>query len=402
VESASLMSVRSSDARSRPNLTRLTRVAVEHRWLLLIAVALLVSLRAIGHGHGDWDFFVDASRRLVGEPVAGLHGPGGLHLYASNPYVLTGPLPLFVIRVTDLVGLRASYAIGVVSANLLAVATLALLERTAACFGRARPETTLLGGIILLVTWSELAAYGHVDDALVLFAVTAALLGLARRQWLAVGIALGLAIATKQWGVMFLPLAFALPARQLRAAAVAVGIGALAWAPFVIAAPSMLTQLGTVQIVADDSLYSVLQYSELHGPEWVRAAELCGGFLLVAFAVMRGRWQAALVAAIAFRVFIDPATWTYYTAGVVLGALVWDLLGSWRKIPVWTVVTFLLLSEATLLVDDPVLRGGLRAFVCLAALLLLFGRDVFSTPFFPTARDVHSAHGGSPVPTTTE
>lgn len=400
LNSATPVLARSPTTAPERTLTRLARVAVEHRWLLLIGVALLASLRAIGHGHGDWDFFVDASRRLVGEPVASLPGPGGLLLYASNPYVLTGPLPLLFVRVTDLVGLGGSYAIGVVSANLLAVGAVALLERTAAALDRARPETTLIGGVVLLVAWSELAGYGHIDDALVLFAVAAALLGLATRQWLAVGIALGLAIATKQWGVMFLPLAFALPTRQWRAAALAVGIGVVAWAPFVIAAPEMLSQLGTVQIVADDSVFAVLRYPALHGPQWVRAAELCGGLLLVAFAVLRGRWQAALFAAIAFRVLIDPATWSYYTAGVVLGALAWDLLGTRRVIPVWTIVTFLLLAEATLLVDDPVLRGGLRAFACLAALTLLLGRDVFSGPFL--AWPARAGQGASSAPNPTE
>ena len=384
-------------------LLRLARIAVEHRWAILICVALLASLAAIGHGHGDWDFFVDASRRLVGEPVADLSGPGGLHLYASNPYVLTGPLPLLFIRLTDLAGPGVSYGIGVVAANLLAVGVLAILEQTAAALDRARPETTLIGGVVVIVAWSELAGYGHIDDALVLFAVTAAMLGLARRQWLAVGIALGLAIATKQWGVMFLPLTLALPARQLRAAAVAIGIGAMAWAPFVIAAPKMLSQLGTVQIVANDSVYSVLGYSQLHGPDWVRAAELAGGFLLVAFAVFRGRWQAALFAAIAFRVLLDPATWSYYSAGMILGALAWDLLGTPRRFPVWTVVTFFLVVESTQLVDDPILRGGMRALACLAALTLLLGRHVFSGPFFAWPVRPHLIDPVEPVePSTTQ
>ena len=92
-------------------------------------------------------------------------------------------------------------------------------------------------------------------------------------------------------------------------------------------------------------------------------------------------------ARVAFRVLLDPATWSYYTAAVVLGACAWDLLGTRRTIPVWTVAEFLLLAEATLLVDDPVLRGvAARSLACLAALAPLVGRRLeLDAPDGPTA-----------------
>jgi hypothetical protein len=363
------------DARS--DLGRLARTAVEHRWLLLVSVALLVSLRAVGHGHGDWDFFVEAGRRLVGDPVATLPKPGGLHLYASYPDVVTGPLTLLLVRATAPAGAAGSYGIGVVLTNLLAVVALALLERTAMFLDRARPATTLIAGLVVLVSWSELAGYGHLDDAIALVAIAAAFVGLGARRWLVVGLAIGLAIASKQWGVMFLPLVFVLPAPgRWRSLATAVGVAAIAWAPFVIAAPKMLAQRGLIQIVADDSVFGVLDYPRLQGPSWVRAAQIGGGALLVAIAVWRGRWPAAILVAVAFRVLLDPATWSYYTAAVVLGACAWDLLGTRRLLPAWTIGAFLLLAEATVLIDDPAPRGWLRGVACLLGLIPLLGAPV--------------------------
>ena len=355
-------------------LARLVRWTVGHRWIVLVGLALLVSARAVGHGHGDWDFFVDASHRLVGDPVPGLPKPGGLHLFASYPDIVTGPLPLLIARITAPAGHAGSYAIGVVASNLLAVGALAVLERTATCIGRARPTTTLLAGAIVLVSWSELAGYGHLDDALALTAISVVFLGIGTRRWLVVAFALGLAIAAKQWGVVFLPLAFVLPSHERwRALAVAIGVGATAWVPFVVAAPAMLAQRGLVQVVANDSGFALIDYPRLEGPSWVRGAQVAGGVVLVGIAVWRGRWPAAILVAMAFRVLIDPATWSYYTAEVVLGACAWDLLGSRRVVPVWTTVEFLLLAEATLLIGDPVSRGWLRALACLAALVSVVG-----------------------------
>ena len=360
-----------------PVLAWVGKCATERRWLLLLAVSLLVSLRAVGHGHGDWDLFVDASRRLFGDAVTGLSKPGGLHLYASSPDVVTGPLSLLLTRLTAPAGLAGSYAVGVVASNLLVVGALALLERAAAVLDRVRPETTLIGGLVVLVSWSELAGYGHLDDALALCAIAAVFLGIASRRWLVVGVALGLAIASKQWGIMFVPLTFAMPPpARWRSLATALAVGALAWGPFLLAAPSMLAQRGLLQVVANDSFMGVLGYPRLEGPSWVRLAQLAGGAAVVAIAVRRGRWPAAILVALALRVLLDPATWSYYSAEVVFGACAWDLLGPRRTIPAWTVGTFLLLAEATTLVDDPILRGWLRALASLAALATLVGRRV--------------------------
>jgi hypothetical protein len=363
---------------ARSSTDRLVRSAVEHRWIVLSALALLVSLRAMGHGHGDWDFFVDASRRLFGDSVHGSMKPGGLHLYASYPDVVTGPITLLLVRATAPFGMTGSYAIGVVVANLVAVGALALLERTAVALDRVRPATTLLGGVVVLVSWSELAGYGHLDDALALLALTAVFFGISTRRWLLVGLGLGFAIATKQWGVMFVPLVFALPARdRWRALFVALAAGLVAWAPFILGGPKMLAQRGLEQVVANDSVFSVFHYPHFDGPSWVRGAQILGGLALVTIAVWRGRWPAAILVALAFRALLDPATWSYYTAAVVLGACAWDLLGTRRTIPVWAAAEFLLLAEVTLLVDDPILRGWLRGLACLAALVTLVGARTF-------------------------
>jgi hypothetical protein len=177
---------------------------------------------------------------------------------------------------------------------------------------------------------------------------------------------------------MFVPLVFVLPARdRWRALAVAIGAGLAVWAPFLIAGPKMLAQRSLEQVVANDSVLGVFHYPHLDGPSWVRGAQIIGGLVLVTIAVWRGRWPAAILVALAFRMLLDPATWSYYTAAVVFGACAWDLLGTRRTIPLWAVAEFLLLAEVTLLVDDPVLRGSLRVLACLAALVTLVGARSF-------------------------
>jgi hypothetical protein len=345
---------------------------VRHRWWILLALALVVSLRAVGYGHGDWDYFVAASRRLFDEPAPGWPGPGGLRLYATNPDVVTGPLTLALVRLAALAGTAPGYAIGVVAANLLGVAAIAAVERAAVALDRARPTTTLVGGVVVIVAWSELAAYGHLDDAFALAAVCIALLAIARGEPVLTGVALGAAVASKQWGVMFLPLLLALPGRARVQAAIWAGVvSALAWAPFLLAGPKMLEQRGLHQIVADDSVFAVFDYDRLEGPTWVRGAQVAIGIALVAICVWQRRWPGAILLALAARVALDPATWTYYTAGVVLGAFAWDALGTRRTIPAWTVFQFLLLSEATVLVDDPTLRGVMRLAACVVTLVVL-------------------------------
>ena len=140
---------------------------------------------------------------------------------------------------------------------------------------------------------------------------------------------------------MFLPLVFALPGWDRLRGGGGRGRLAIAWVPFVVAGPGMLSQRGLVQIVANDSLFGVLDYVCLEGSGMgARGFKITLGLVLVAVgATWRGRWPAAILVAIAFRVLLDPATLADHTAAVVLGAfawICWARVGSCRSGPSWS------------------------------------------------------------------
>lgn len=375
------MSVR-APATTRSAVARLAAAACRHRFLILSGWALLLALRAVGHGHGDWDFFADAARSLFGIPTREFPAGGGLGLFAHNPDIVTGPLTLISVRLLTPLGPSSGYGAAVVVSSLLGVVAIAGLDAASRALGTDRAGAVLLGGIVLLPAWSELAGYGHLDDALALALICWGLWAVAANHPVALGICLGLAIAAKQWGVVFVPLALAhdAPRDKLRAGILAVGVGALAWLPFVIADSRTVSQAGNFQVVANDSTLALFGYPRLESPDWIRPAQLLVALGLVTIAVLLRRWPGALLLGMAARVALDPATWSYYTAGLVLGALAWDILATRRTIPLWTVLVFIALAESTVVLDDPNQRAAARLVACAAALLVLLPRPTRENP----------------------
>jgi hypothetical protein len=363
------------------SLARLATTACCYRFLILTVWALLLALRAVGHGHGDWDFFADAARSLFGVASRQFPTGGGLSLFADNPDIVTGPLTLISVRLLTPFGPSSGYGVAVVASSLLGVIAIGGLDAASRALGRKRAGAVLLGGILLLPAWSELAGYGHLDDALAFAFLCWGLWAVAVNRPIALGVCLGLAIATKQWGAVFVPLALALPAPRdkVRAGAIAIGIGAVAWLPFVLANSRTISQAGNFQVVADDSTLALFDYPRLLSPSWIRPAQLLVALALVTIAVLVGRWPGALLLGVAARVALDPATWSYYTAGLVLGALAWDVLATRRTIPVWTLLMFIALAESAVVLDDPNQRGLARLIACAATLLVLLPRRVHLT-----------------------
>jgi hypothetical protein len=60
-------------------------------------------------------------------------------------------------------------------------------------------------------------------------------------------------------------------------------------------------------------------------PRWVRPVQLLGGAAIAAALVRWGRWHRAVMAAVALRLLLDPAANRYYTVGLVLGLLIFEL-----------------------------------------------------------------------------
>jgi hypothetical protein len=208
--------------------------------------------------------------------------------------------------------------------------------------------------------------YGHLDDVLaLLFAVLAVRALLADAPALA-GLCLGLAVDSKPWALAFLPLALAAPRiRRRHVAAYAAVTVLLAWLPFVLADPGTLTATQYAIVNEPSSALRALGVTTAGTPSWDRTAQLVLGCGLGLLAVLRHRWQAVLLLGVGARIVLDPGVYDYYTAGLLLGALCWELLGLRRPVPLWSLTAFASLHLAPAVVGDAALLGDLRLWTVL-------------------------------------
>jgi len=354
----------------------LRRVAPLLRWRypVLVAAAYAFCLQHLRGTGEDWHYFVLGSELLFGTHHRYSPLPGGLHLYANYPEIQIGPLALLAATPFRLLG-RAD---GRIAATLVGTAMAPLivfvLERAAAAVWRPVDRrllslTALLGGIVVVQAWSPLATiYAHLDDVLLLTALAVAAWAVAvRRPWL-VGVALGVGMALKPWGIVALPLVLAVPRRDwwrsiLAAGTVTVG----AWLPFVLADPATLSALRPQVNTSPASVLGLLGVA-FDPPGWIRPLQFATALLLGAVAVARGRWGAVLLVGITVRVGLDAQVFLYYSAGLMVAALAWDLLRSPRPLPAWTLAAFAMLNVPYVVVASPSARAVLRLVITLAAL----------------------------------
>jgi hypothetical protein len=321
-----------------------------------------------------WHFFEDAADLLFGGASGG--DPGGLHLYAEHPELQFGPLAILAAAPFTALG-RAAEPAAMVAASILGLLALALVL---GAVDRLRPGSVasapapvlLVAGAVAVVTWGDIAVRtAHLDDALALLAVSAAL------RWCAGGdpgravvVALAVAAAVKPWAIVFAPLAAVAAGHRRwdRVAIVGVAVGAT-WAPFVLAEPSTL-DAGRYRITNDPtSVLRALGVDDPSTPLWVRPAQLVGGLAVVALVVAARRWPAALLAGVAWRLLLEPGAHRYYTAGVVLGLLVVELVRDASGLP-WRTVLAAVVLELTALPGAPERAAGVLRLVCVLALLV--------------------------------
>jgi hypothetical protein len=338
-------------------------------------------LGMVPHGGVAWDFFEQGTAALFGEPGK-YHPPGGLHLYASNPYLQIGPLAFAVAEILR----HLSPDNGIVAAEVILTAAGVCIVAAIEGLARAvRPDlasrpialrlTVLAGGAAFLVAWVDLAVgYAHLDDGLALvLAVSAARAAAARRPVLA-GLCVGLAADAKPWALIFLTVLLLLPARDwwraLTAAAVAL---AAAWLPFLIADPGTIAAVRYTIGNMPDSALRALGVAGPRTPSWDRPAQILLGWALGAVAVSRGRWPAVILLGVGARIALDPGVHGYYTAGVMVGALIWDTAGSRRPWPLWSLLSLLILTGMAFVKQYPALAGDARLALVVAftAALLL-------------------------------
>lgn len=346
----------------RTVLARITRL----RYVVLSMVALAAGI--VGGGRGDWNVFVDAGRDML--------GAGGLSVFVRHPDVQTGPLSLLLARVLSITPRNGFVACAVLCAvlGLVAVRCVELARHPDRDHDPQGSElTTLIGGIVMVFWWAKLGGYGHLDDALVLAAAAGALLSVRRSRTVVGAVLLGLAIATKPWAVILVPLTMGGigPLRQrLRSPIIAVCIGALLWLPFLVAEPKTLQSMRPTVNIAPDSVLQLFGVTNDSIPQWLRTAQLLGALLLATLVMWRGRPGGVILVAIACRMMTDPGTWSYYTAGFMLGALAWDLYETRSLMPRTTLVAAVLLLPPWI-VHSADVRAVMRLTACLGAIALV-------------------------------
>ncbi len=341
-------------------------------WKLLSAwTALWALVHAAGGGY-SWHFFALGGRLLPSPAV----GRGGLHLYAAHPELQFGPLTLLAAVPLRHLDPWQGRVAATVLLTVMGLVVLAGLVRVREYTDRVHNSLLLLTGLLLLPVWCELAThYAHLDDALALAFTVLALLAFRAGRPAATALLLAAAADSKPWALAFGVLLLALPAaQQRRSAAVFAGAVALAWLPFLLGDPHTLSSLGqfTIHNSASSALRA-LGVTSSATPGWDRPAQLLLGAAVAHVAVRRGRWAAVPLAVLAARLLLDPETYPYYTAGLLVACAAVDLLTPDRRLPLWSAAAagFYAVEQLGTVAVSPGTLGAVRALYCLSVLAVL-------------------------------
>ncbi|RNI24826.1 hypothetical protein [Flexivirga caeni] len=340
-------------------------------WFVLTTWATLWSLLQVPGGMYSWHYFATGAGALSRLGSAG----GGLHVYAVHPELQMGPLALLSAITITAAGGSASAALGALVMTALGLMSIWLLVAAA---GSVRgqppsPRSTLLVGLPLMPVWAVLSVhYGHLDDALAMSLTTAALCALIRdRPWLATML-VAAAGAAKPWALPFALILLAHPVNRARRVSAFVALSALAWMPFLLADPSTLQRLGSFVITnAPDSALRALGIQAATTPPWDRAAQLCFAAAFALWCVRIGRPVAVPAIALAVRLLLDPGTYPYYTASLLLAVTCVDLLQRWYRSVPWltlSVATWFIFS-ITVATELPAAVVGTSRAIFLAGLI---------------------------------
>jgi hypothetical protein len=359
---------------------RLVSLVVRWRFVILFAVTLAAGYAALERPfNDDWRFFVWGSRLLFGDHPSWAHEPGGLHLYA-NYQAQIGPLTLVAAAALRLLGDEgariAAMVLGmaVVCGGVIGLERVALTTSDAAMDSTTTRYVTLVGGLIAVLAWSNLAVSAvHLDDVFAVALSAGAIFSVARGSPAWTGILVGLAVAAKPWALILAPLPLAFAGSPRRRAIVAMFCTtAVTWGPFLIADPGTLTAGAPRVLVHPASVLALFGVDQGSASDWLRAVQLAVCVLVVAMAVLNGRWHAALMVGVAARLLLDPAVFDYYSVALVVGVLLWEILRKEPRLPLLTALSFAALMLAAVPLDPSFdrLQGLLRLLTCGVALVV--------------------------------
>ena len=152
---------------------------------------------------------------------------------------------------------------------------------------------------------------------------------------------------------------------------------AAGWLPFFIADPQTMRAMHYTIANTPLSGLHVFDPRAARTPFWDRPLQTVVGLVLGAAAVWRGRVTGVLLLVMASRLALDPSSNRYYTAGLVAGALLWDVTGSRRTWPWWSLTVVLGLHFARWFPAlDPLHGPAMLAFAAVATLTVLARRGL--------------------------
>lgn len=343
--------------------------------MLLAAWTILWFAVVEPHGGFSWHYLQTGGKFIY-------QGPGGLNLYAHHPELQMGPISFLVAGLfnpfPDHVGQFLSAAL----MSVLGLVIVVLAGRSAAWYflgtgtnhQRLR-QRVLIAGLAFIPMWIEVSVrFGHLDDVLALFFTALAVRSVTLGNAAGTGIFLALAMDSKPTALAFLPLLLALPRHQwLRAGLWCAGLVAVVWLPFFVTSPHSMAAAHFTIPNQPASALRWLGVGDAETPPWDRPAQAALGLTLGCVAVWRGRWAAVVLLGANARIVLDPSVYTYYTASVLLGTLLWDVIGQRRLVPWWSWIALLTLYGSVFVVPDDSARGLIRlGFVAVSTAYVLF------------------------------
>jgi hypothetical protein len=315
---------------------------------------------------------------MFGYAYPGYHLAGGIHLYASYPKLQSGPLTFVTALPMALLPTHLSDAVGVVVMYAAGPAVVWLIADAAHRAGLVAHRQAVLQGLLLwgllAPLWGQLAiTFGHYDDVLALVLLAAAINAMSRSRATTTALLLGASAGAKPWAIAFLPLALVCAdGKRVRHLLEAVAVMTVVWLPFLVTDWHTL-RAATFKIAISPNSVMALFHPIGKTPSWVRPVQFIGGAALALLCVMRRRWAAVAMVAIALRIGTDPHVYSYYTTGMLVGTGVWDLLGSRWRFPVATTIGFVALFWTTFWSLPLHVMGVIRlCFVLSVPLLAIF------------------------------
>lgn len=332
-----------------PGATAVRPRAADGRWyrdLRVVSVGLLLAAWLCGWGWyighekplDSWGYFERAVHLLF--------SADGLQMYRDSPELQFGPVTTVLAAPFVWLGPTAGKITAAVFMSLVGLG-LVLWASGDDHVARWRPNARrfLLAGLFAMPVWADLVfRNAHFDDVLSILFACLSVAAIRRRKAVAAAVLIGLAIAAKPWALPFAVVLLALRRRDYGKAASALFVTvAVSWLPFFLAEPRTLEAMRFKLDIDESSLLGA--FGGMAGepmPGWVRPLQLVVALLIGYVLTTLRRHEAALLAIVAVRIMLDPATHNYYASGAVVLAVLADRALRFRG-PWLTAFTALLL-----------------------------------------------------------